>query len=117
MGNDQTFEILDDRFNECVKTSARLDHLYQGCRWAEGPVYVPAGRYLLWSDIPNDRILRWDETTGVVGDFRSPAGFTNGHTLDHVGRLISCEHGNRRVTRTDTMGLLPCWPTGMPASG
>lgn len=100
------FEIVDDRFRECVKTSARLDLLYEGCRWAEGPVYHPAGRYLVWSDIPNDRILRWDETTGVTGVFRQPAGYTNGHTLDAEGRLISCEHGGRRVSRTEHDGTV-----------
>lgn len=100
------FEILDARFKACVKTSARLDKLYEGCRWAEGPVYHPAGRYLVWSDIPNDRILRWDEASGVVGVFRQPAGYTNGHTLDGAGRLISCEHGGRRVSRTEHNGTV-----------
>ena len=99
-----TFEVLDDRFSTCVKTSARIDRLYDDCRWAEGPAYFPAGRYLVWSDIPNDRILRWDETSGKVGVFRHAAGYTNGHTVDGVGRLISCEHGNRRVTRTEFDG-------------
>jgi gluconolactonase len=99
-----TFEVLDDRFSTCIKTSARIEKLYSGCRWAEGPAYFPAGRYLVWSDIPNDRIMRWDETNGEVGVFRTPAGYTNGHTVDAVGRLISCEHGNRRVTRTEFDG-------------
>ncbi len=67
-------------------------------------MYIPAGRYLLWSDIPNDRILRWDETTGSVGVFRQPAGYANGGTLDGAGRLVTCEHGNRRVTRTEHDG-------------
>ncbi|MGZ6770639.1 MAG: hypothetical protein ACXVGK_10610, partial [Mycobacteriaceae bacterium] len=57
----EAYEILDDRFLLCIKRSARVERLYAGCRWAEGPVYVPAGRYLLWSDIPADRMLRWDE--------------------------------------------------------
>ena len=82
----------------------RLEQLHGGCRWAEGPVYVPAGRYLVWSDIPNDRMLRWDETTGAVGVFRHPAGYPNGSTLDGLGRLVTCEHGNRRVTRTEHDG-------------
>jgi gluconolactonase len=103
---EQTFEIFDERFKECVKTSARLDKLYEGCRWAEGPAYFPAGRYLVWSDIPNDRMLRWDETTGVVGVFRQPAGYSNGNTVDGQGRLVSCEHGNRRVTRTEHDGSI-----------
>ena len=69
-------------------------------------MYVPAGRYLLVSDIPNDRILRWDETTGAVGVFRQPAGYANGNTLDPDGRLVTCEHGNRRVTRTEHDGTI-----------
>ena len=82
----------------------RVEQLHGGCRWAEGPAYVPAGRYLVWSDIPNDRMLRWDETTGAVGVFRQPAGYPNGSTLDGLGRLVTCEHGNRRVTRTEHDG-------------
>jgi len=101
---DGTYEVLDDRFRPCANGDVRVERLYEGCRWAEGPVYVPAGRYLLWSDIPNDRILRWDETTGAVGVFRQPAGYANGGTLDGAGRLVTCEHGNRRVTRTEHDG-------------
>ena len=78
------FEVLDERFRG-FDGDDRVERLFTGCRWAEGPVYVPAGRYLLWSDIPNDRILRWDEPTGQVGVFRQPAGYTNGHTLDRAG--------------------------------
>lgn len=100
------FEILDERFRHCVKGSARVEKLYEGCRWAEGPAYFPAGRYLVWSDIPNDRMLRWDETTGVTGVFRAPSGYANGNTIDRVGRLVSCEHGNRRVTRTEHDGSI-----------
>ncbi|MEZ0067415.1 gluconolactonase [Streptacidiphilus sp. MAP12-20] len=95
-------EVLDPRFR--FKGDMRLEQLHEGSRWAEGPVYVPAGRYLLWSDIPNDRILRWDETTGAVGVFRSPAGHPNGHALDAAGRLVSCEQGARRITRTEHDG-------------
>jgi gluconolactonase len=101
-----TYEILDERFRACFNKNARLDHLYTGCRWAEGPAYFPAGRYLVWSDIPNDRMLRYDEATESVGVFRSPAGYTNGHTVDRLGRLVSCEHGNRRVTRTEPDGSI-----------
>jgi gluconolactonase len=102
----QLYEIRDERFRtgRCHAGDSKLETLYEGCRWAEGPVYVPAGRYLLWSDIPNDRLLRWDETTGTVGVFRSPAGHPNGNTLDREGRLITCEQGNRRVTRTEHDG-------------
>lgn len=99
-------EILDPRFRPCTIGDDRLEKIHGGCRWAEGPVYVPAGRYLLWSDIPNDRMLRWDETTGTVGEFRNPAGFTNGNTLDRQGRLVTCEQGNRRVTRTEHDGTV-----------
>jgi gluconolactonase len=98
------YVVLDPRFRPCTLGDGQLEKLAGGCRWAEGPLYVPAGRYLLWSDIPNDRILRWDEVTGTVGVFRSPAGNTNGHALDRQGRLVSCEHGNRRVSRTEHDG-------------
>lgn len=94
----------DERFG--CRGDARVERLYEGCRWAEGPAYFPAHRALVWSDIPNDRMLRWDETTGIVGVFRQPAGHTNGNTLDQAGRLISCEHGNRRVTRTEHDGTI-----------
>ncbi|WP_062210362.1 SMP-30/gluconolactonase/LRE family protein [Streptomyces sp. NBRC 109706] len=102
------YEALDERFRSerCGAGDRRLETLHQGSRWAEGPLYVPAGRYLLWSDIPNDRLLRWDETTGQVGVFRRSAGFPNGNTLDGQGRLITCEQGNRRVTRTEHDGSI-----------
>ncbi len=96
------FEVLDERFR--VRGDKWTRRLHTGCRWTEGPAYFPAGRYLVFSDIPNDRILRWDETTGAVGVFRQPAGYANGHTVDRQGRLIGCEHGNRRVTRTEPDG-------------
>ncbi|MFF5205180.1 SMP-30/gluconolactonase/LRE family protein [Streptosporangium sp. NPDC000396] len=99
------FETLDDRFKAC-RGDDRIERLYTGCRWAEGPVYFPAGRFLVWSDIPNDRMLRWDEMTGAVGPFRQPAGYTNGNTVDREGRLVSCEQGNRRVTRTEHDGSI-----------
>ncbi|HEY8474093.1 MAG TPA: SMP-30/gluconolactonase/LRE family protein, partial [Natronosporangium sp.] len=100
-----TLEVLDERFR-AVKGDHWMQRLYTGCRWTEGPAYFPAGRYLVFSDIPNDRMLRYDETTGAVGVFRAPAGYTNGHTVDRQGRLISCEHGNRRVTRTEPDGSI-----------
>jgi MFS family permease len=100
------FEILDDRFKLLVKTAAKVEKLYTGCRWAEGPAYFPAGRYVLWSDIPNDRILRFDETTGVTGVFRQPAGHSNGNVVDRQGRLVTCEHGGRRVSRTEHDGSI-----------
>ncbi|WP_327354398.1 SMP-30/gluconolactonase/LRE family protein [Streptomyces sp. NBC_01304] len=102
------YEILDERFRtgRCANGDDSLEKLYGGCRWAEGPLYLPAWRQLIWSDIPNDRMLRWDEQTGAVSLFRSPAGHVNGNTLDREGRLISCEQGNRRVTRTEHDGSL-----------
>ncbi len=100
------FEMLDERFATCFKGSARVEKLFEGCRWAEGPAWFPLMRSVVWSDIPNDRMLRWDETTGVTGVFRNPAGFTNGNTVDREGRLVSCEHGNRRVTRTEHDGSI-----------
>lgn len=96
-------EVIDERFRGCAG-DARTERIFTGGRWVEGPAYFPAGRYLVFSDIPNDRIMRWDETTGVVGVFRHGAGYANGHTVDRQGRLISCEHGNRRVTRTEHDG-------------
>ena len=103
---DHEFEILDPRFRDCIRTSAKLDLLYTGCRWAEGPAYFAAHRALVWSDIPNDRMMRWDETTGGVGVFRQPANYTNGNTVDRQGRMLSCEHGGRRVTRTEADGSI-----------
>ncbi len=100
------YEVLDPRFASSASGDQQLEVLYDGCRWAEGPVYVPAGRYVIWSDIPNDRLLRWDETNDVVSVFRSPAGYVNGNTLDPQGRLVSCEQGNRRVTRTEHDGSI-----------
>src|SRR5690348_6788523 len=97
------FEVLDERFRRCGGDDW-LECLYTGCRWTEGPAYFPAGRYVVFSDIPNDRILRWDETTGAVGVFRQPAGYANGHTVDRQGRLVSCEQGTRRITRTEHDG-------------
>jgi gluconolactonase len=99
-------EILDERFGSCVKGSARVEKLFEGCRWAEGPAWFPMMRSVVWSDIPNDRMMRWDETSGVTGVFRHPAGYTNGNTVDREGRLVSCEHGNRRVTRTEHDGSI-----------
>ncbi len=102
----ETYEILDRRFASLVNTTARLDLLDDTSRWAEGPVYVPAGRYLLWSDIPDDRILRWDESSGHVSEFRSPSRNANGNTLDRQGRLVTCEQLTRSVTRTEHDGSI-----------
>jgi len=99
-----TFEVLDERFRRFAFGNVHLEQLYTGCRWAEGPAWFAAGRYLVWSDIPNDRMLRWDETDGSVSVFRQPALNTNGHTVDLQGRLVSCEHRGRCVSRTEHDG-------------
>ena len=102
--NASIYEIHDDRFRYLTVGSAGLDELYDGCRWAEGPVWFADLNCLLWSDIPNQRMLRWSE--GTVSVFRSPSHFTNGNTRDRQGRLVSCEHGSRRVTRTEVDGTI-----------
>jgi gluconolactonase len=102
---DPTVEILDERFAKYRIFSAAVERLYTGCRWAEGPVWFGDGRYLLWSDIPNDRILKWEEETGRVSAYRRPSNFANGNTRDRQGRLVTCEHG-RRVTRTEYDGTV-----------
>jgi len=106
MADDQPiYEHYEKELRNLVVGSARLETLYDNCRWAEGPVWFADGNYLLWSDIPNDRILRWIPGVGV-STFRSPAGNTNGHTRDREGRLVSCSHGNRRVERTELDGTI-----------
>ncbi len=98
------FEVLEPEFSGCIIGHARVERLWTGARWSEGPAWFAAGRYLLWSDIPNNRILRWDETDGRVSTFRQPSNNANGHTVDRQGRLVSCEHLTRRVTRTEHDG-------------
>jgi gluconolactonase len=100
------FDIRDERFRQCIRTSANIEQLHTGCRWTEGPVYFPAMRSLLFSDIPNDRMLRFDEQSGAVSVFRQPADYTNGNTVDRQGRLVSCQHGLRRVVRTEHDGSI-----------
>jgi gluconolactonase len=99
-----SFEILDKRFRRLFVGNAEVDKLYTGCRWAEGPAYFAAGQYLIWSDIPNNRMLRLDGCSGAVSVFRQPAGNSNGNTVDRQGRLVTCEHGGRRVSRTEIDG-------------
>jgi gluconolactonase len=99
-----SFEALDERFAKLAFPNVHLEKLWTGCRWAEGPAWFPAGRYLVWSDIPNDRTLRWDETDGSVSVFSQPAMNSNGHTVDLQGRLISCEHRGRCVSRIEHDG-------------
>lgn len=96
---DEAIEVLDKRFHRYAIHNAHVDRIWTGARWAEGPVYVPAGRYLIFSDIPNDRTLRYDELADTVTVFEQPARNQNGHSLDLEGRVVSCEHGGRAVTR------------------
>lgn len=102
---DPIYEIHDQRFIHMIVGSARLEELYSGCRWAEGPVWFNDANQLVWSDIPNQRLLRWTPN-GDVSVFRQPSNFANGHTRDRQGRLVSCEHGTRRVTRTEVDGSI-----------
>lgn len=104
MAAEDHYEIHDPRFARLFNPTARVDRLYTGCRWSEGPAWFAAGRYVVWSDIPNDRMMRYDETDGSVSVFRSPSGNANGNTVDRQGRLVSCEHSGRRVSRTEFDG-------------
>jgi gluconolactonase len=103
---DPAVEVLDPRFLKYRITNAAVERLATGMRFGEGPVWFGDGRFLLWSDIPNNRIMRWDEESGATSVFRKPSGYANGNTRDRQGRLITCEHGNRRVTRTEYNGAL-----------
>ncbi len=101
---DKDFVVLDDRFRRYAMGNVHIEKLWTGSRWAEGPAYFAAGKYLIWSDIPNDRLLRYDETDGSVSVFLTPCNNHNGHTVDLEGRLISCEHRGRAVTRIEHDG-------------
>ncbi|MFZ2737543.1 MAG: SMP-30/gluconolactonase/LRE family protein [Burkholderiaceae bacterium] len=103
---DPRIEVLDDRFLKYRIFSSTVEQLFSGLRWGEGPVWFGDGRYLLVSDIPNNRILRWDECSGAVSVFRSPAQNANGMARDRQGRLLNCEHGARRITRTEYDGRI-----------
>ncbi|GGF71627.1 gluconolactonase [Azorhizobium oxalatiphilum] len=103
---DPAIESLDASFERYRLFNAAVERLYTGCRWSEGPVWFGDARHLLWSDIPNNRMLKWDEETGQVAPYRAPSGYANGNTRDRQGRLITCEHGGRRVVRTEADGSL-----------
>jgi gluconolactonase len=103
---DPAVEVLDKRFERYRLPLASVERLATGCRWAEGPVWFGDGRYLLWSDIPNNRILKWEEETGAVSVFRKPSDYANGNFRDRQGRLVTCEHGGRRITRTEYDGSI-----------
>jgi gluconolactonase len=103
---DPNVQVLDASFNALRLPLASVEQLATGCRWSEGPVYFGDGRYVLWSDIPNDRILKWEEETGAVSVFRKTSWNANGNTRDRQGRLVTCEHRGRRVTRTEYDGSI-----------
>lgn len=103
---DPAIEVLDPRFASYRLGNAAVERLWTGGRWTEGPVWFGDGRYLLWSDIPNNRMLRWSEETATISVFRNPANYSNGNTRDRQGRLVTCEHETRRVTRTEYDGQI-----------
>ena len=103
---DPRLEILDPSFAKYRLALASVERLATGMRWSEGPAWFGAGRYLLWSDIPNNRMMRWQEETGGVSTFRQPSNNANGNTRDRQGRLVTCEHDTRRLTRTEFDGSI-----------
>jgi gluconolactonase len=102
---DPDIEALDKRFTVSVG-NAGIERIAAGMRWCEGPVYFRDLRCLLWSDIPNNRLMRWDEENGAVSIFREPSNYANGNTRDNEGRLITCEQDTRRITRTEHDGTI-----------
>src|SRR5438874_2808362 len=103
---DPRVQILDPNFARYRIAQASVERLYTGARWSEGPVWMGDWRCVLWSDIPNNRILRWDEATGRTSVYRQPSNNSNGLTRDRQGRLVTCEHDARRVTRTEYDGSI-----------
>jgi gluconolactonase len=101
-----SFEFVDKRFRRYALPVTWVEKLHEGTRWAEGPVYFADLRCLVWSDIPNSRMLRWDEEMGHISLFRADSNHSNGNTRDRQGRLVTCEHGARRVTRTEWDGKI-----------
>ncbi len=106
MAAEPLYEVIDPRFARKILGNARLDVLYSDCRWAEGPVWFSDHDCLYFSDIPNQRVLRYLPADGSVSTYLAPSNFANGHTRDRQGRLVSCEHGTRRVTRTEADGSI-----------
>ena len=103
---DPAIRALDPSFRRLHLPLSSVERLWTGSRWGEGPVWLGEMRCLLWSDIPNNRVLRWEEETGQVTTFRKPSGNANGHTRDRQGRIIACEHGGRRVIRYEYDGAI-----------
>jgi gluconolactonase len=105
-GNGAAVELLDPRMEKIAIPGSVVRRLGGDATWSEGPVYLPKERAVIWSDIPGNRILRWSEDDGAITEWRSPSDFTNGHTLDHEGRIIHCSHGARAVLRTEHDGTV-----------
>ncbi|HZF75366.1 MAG TPA: SMP-30/gluconolactonase/LRE family protein [Acetobacteraceae bacterium] len=103
---DPSVRSLDPAFDRYRLALANVERLWTGSRWGEGPVWLGDQRCLLWSDIPNNRVLRWDEETGAVTHFRKPSNNANGHTRDRQGRILACEHLTRRVVRFEHDGAV-----------
>jgi gluconolactonase len=101
----EVVEVIDRRLIPLINGTVEIEKLYDGCRWSEGPVWMPAANQLVWSDIPNSRMMRW-VPGGAVSVFRTDSNYSNGNTLDREGRLVTCEHGTRRVTRTESDGSI-----------
>src|SRR5260221_1662663 len=103
---DPSIKVLDPRFSKYVLGNAAVERIAGGCRFTEGPVWFGDGRYFLWSDIQNDRIMKWEEETGAISVFRRPSEYANGNTRDRQGRLVTCAMGSRRLTRTEYDGTI-----------
>src|SRR5581483_11104230 len=101
---DPDIVAIDNRFRRYIVGNTPIKRVYTGTLWAEGPAWNGVGRYLVWSDIPNNVQMRWTEEDGRVTVFRNPSGYSNGNTFDFEGRQLSCEHGNRRVARYEYNG-------------
>jgi gluconolactonase len=98
--------VLDPRFKSLFAGYARVERHWTGAVWSEGPAWFAPGRYLVWSDIPNNRMLRYIAPSGSVAVFREPSNNSNGNTVDNQGRLVTCEHLTRRLTRTEVDGSI-----------
>jgi gluconolactonase len=103
---DPRIKILDARFTPLVLGNAAIETIASGCRFTEGPVWFGDLRCLVWSDIPNDRMMKWEEETGAVSVFRKPSHYANGNTRDRQGRLVTCEMDAQRLTRTEYDGMI-----------
>src|SRR6202167_6817350 len=103
---DPSVQALDKSFEKYCQRLAAVELLFTGCRWAEGPVWFGDARCLLWSDVPNNRMMRWDEITGRTSVFRAPSNNSHGLARDRQGRLVTCEHNTRRLTRTEHDGTI-----------